>query len=308
MTNHDNATVHGIKTNYVYFLFDPTTNLAKIGHSTTPGSRISALASCYPGIDLSKSAMVEADTRALEYVLHAVFSNARRTVALYADGYTEWFDAGIFDEALSFAKYVGQVRGKDYSVTQDLNSLVETHRRESAAKTVPGGAPRPTLERLTPEASLALLAEVAAERAEGFLEILAERQIDGLVTDGDNWAIERSVERHIEPELWTQDRFSTARWSSRLVTAATVIVPGSKQHGRSFNALTCVTLERDHDSAQEFIHLPHNWRALSTGEADLPKRNFFAPLAESLLELPVRRVAAGSGPFASCTADHATEQ
>lgn len=308
MTNQPNAAVPGIKTNYVYFLFDPSTNLVKIGHSSTPGSRVSTLTGRYPGIDLSRSALVEADTRALEYVLHAVFSHSRQSFPVSVDGGTEWFDARIFDEALSFAKYVGEVRGQDYSITHDLTQLVDGHRRETAARWVAGSDDRSVQQRLTPETAMALLADVASERAEDCLEILAERQVTGLVTDGNQWAIERTVERHLEPELWTEARFSPQRWSSRLTAAATVVAPGCEVYGRSFCALTGVTLERDPDTAQEFIHLPHNWRALSTGEADLPRRNFFAPLAEFLLELPVRRVAAGSGPFASCTADHATEQ
>lgn len=308
MTYRIDAAVQSPKANYVYFLLDPTTNLAKIGHSSTPGSRICALASRYPGIDLSRSAMVETDTRALEYVLHAVFSNSRRSVEGAIDGYTEWFDASVLDEALSFTTHVGRVRGKDYPVIRDLTGVVEAHRREAAANWGAGATQRTPSERLSPEASLALLAEVAAERAEDCLEILAERPIDGLVTDGHNWAIERSVERHLEPELWTQERFSPTRWSSRLMTAATVVVSGGEDYGRSFSALTGVTLDRGHDTAQEFIHLPGDWQALATGDTDLAKRNFFAPLAEVLSELPVRQVAAGAGPFAGRSTNLAVEQ
>lgn len=301
-------TESGQSVSFVYFLLDRSTGLAKIGHSSNPASRISALASRHRGIDLKRSAMVETDTRALEYVLHAVFSKSRRRVDGYVDGYTEWFDASIFDEALSFTAHVGSVRGKDYPVTRDLTEVVETHRREAGAKWVGGAMERMPAQRPSAEAFLALLAEVAAERAEDCLEILAEQHIDGLVTDGHNWAIERSVERHIEPELWTQERFSPARWSSRLMTAATVVVSGSEDYGRSFSALTGVTLDRGRDTAQEFIHLPSDWQELAVGDTDLAKRNFFAPLAEVLSELPVRQVAAETGPFAGRSTNRAVEQ
>jgi hypothetical protein len=92
------------------------------------------------------------------------------------------------------------------------------------------------------------------------------------------------------------------------MTAATVVVSGGEDYGRSFSALTGVTLDRGHDTAQEFIHLPGDWQALATGDTDLAKRNFFAPLAEVLSELPVRQVAAGTGPFAGRSTNLAVEQ
>lgn len=304
MTNHANAPVSGIKTNYVYFLFDPTMNLAKIGHSTTPGSRISHLSNCHPGIDLSRSVLLEADTRALEFVLHAVFSESRRSLSVYADGHTEWFDAAVFDEALNFAKYVGKVRGKDYRITQDLTTLVEAHRRDSAAKWVRGATASAAPERLTPAASMALLAELAAERAEHCLEILSERDLDGLVTDGSRWAIERTTQRDREPELWTTARFSTDQWSSRLWAASKVAVSDSFDYGRIFNGFTGVTLLRHGDTASEFIHLPEGWRRHAENGDDEAKRNFFAPLVMALSELPLRVIDPGTGPFEMSSSTH----
>lgn len=304
MTNHANVASSGIKTNYVYFLFDPTTNLAKIGHSTTPGSRISHLSSSHPGIDLSRSVLLEADTRALEFVLHAVFSDSRRSLAVYADGYTEWFDAAVFDEALSFAKYVGKVRGKEYRITQDLTTLVEAHRRDTAAKWVRGATEGAVTERLTPAAAIALLADLAAERAEHCLEILSERDLDGLVTDGSRWAIERTTQRDREPELWSAARFEPARWSSKLWAASTVAIPDSLGYGRAFNGFIGVTLEISEHTASEFIHLPEGWRSHAENGDDEAKRNFFGPLAQALADLPIRVIDPGTGPFETSSSTH----
>lgn len=290
------------KRKFVYFLQDPSTGRVKIGHTRSPGARISTLASRHRGIDLASSVLIETDTRALEYVLHGVFKYAHRPLAAYSDGGTEWFDAAVFDEAVAFARSVGEVRGKDYPLIRDLTELVQEHRRTIAERwskcdrqaTVPGPLPR--------EASLAALADAAAERVAHCIDILGERSLECLVTDGLHWAIERVVKRHDEPECWTDARRTPHSWVNRLWIASYVFGPDGPGYGRSFHGFIGTTFVCAGDNAREYVHLPNRWKELTESGDQTAESLFFGKLQEALAGLTVRYVPSDAEPFGTTAA------
>ena len=297
MSLQSQAHSFGEKRKFVYFLQDPVTGRVKIGHTRRPGARISSLASRHPTIDLANSALIETDTRALEYVLHGVFKYAHRPLAVYSDGGTEWFDAAVFEDAIAFAKSVGEVRGKDYPLIRDLTEMVQMHRSKSAERwamdvrqtAVPAPLPR--------DASLYALADAAFERVMHCIDILGERGLECLVTDGLHWAIERVVDRDDEPEYWTDAWRAPHSWANRLWIASHVVGPDGPDYGRSFHGFIGTTFVRAGDNAREFVHLPNRWQQLAARGDQSAESRFFGHLQETLAGLKVRYVPIDADPF-----------
>lgn len=297
MSLQSQAHSFGEKRKFVYFLQDPTTGRVKIGHTRSPGARISTLASRHPGIDLASSVLIETDTRALEYVLHGVFKYAHRPLAAYADGGTEWFNAAVFDEAVAFAQSIGEIRGKCYPIIRDLTELVEAHRRKIAEQWADSGRKTAVTTPLPRDASLAALAGAAVERAAHCIAILGERGLECLVTDGLHWAIERVVDRDDEPEYWTDAWRAPHSWANRLWIASHVVGPDGPDYGRSFHGFIGTTFVRAGDNAREFVHLPNRWQQLAARGDQSAESRFFGHLQETLAGLKVRYVPIDADPF-----------
>ncbi len=282
---------------WVYLLDDPTNERVKIGYSSTPCTRIAFLSGQHPEIDLANSVMIETDLRQLEYIVQNTFDAFRLPRTKIRDGETEWFDRSIRHAALELALHIGRLRGKEYPVHQDLNSFAAAGRQQKAAR-VAGracGGQRSTWRSAAEQQ--AELAEVATDCAEVFVQILSERRVDALVTDGTRWAIARTFQRENEPEMWTDEFFAWTRWANRLGLAAHVTSRSRPGDGRSFYGVTGTRVERHEHVGTEYNHLHDAWQAWAAGDEASAETRFFAPVAEALADLPVLRVQPGAVPF-----------
>lgn len=289
---HEKQTEH-----WVYLLDDPENERVKIGYSSTPCSRIAFLSGKHPEIDLANSVMIETDLRQLEYIVQRTFDAFRLPRSKNKDDGTEWFDRSIRHAALELARHIGRVRGHEYPVHRDLTAFAAAGRQQkatNAANRANGGQCSPWL---SPAERLAELAEVAADCADVFVQILGERQLDALVTDGTRWAIARTFKRESEPEMWTDECFAWTRWVNRLGLAAHVTSRSSPGDGRSFYGVTGTRVDRHEHVGTEYIHLHDAWQAWAAGDEASAEARFFAPVAEALAGLPVRTVQPGAVPF-----------
>lgn len=282
---------------WVYLLDDPANERVKIGYSSTPCTRIAFLSGQHPEIDLASSVMIETDLRQLEYIVQNTFDAFRLPRTKIRDGETEWFDRSIRNAALDLALHIGRVRGKEYPVHQDLNSFAAAGRQQKAARIAGRACGKQRSTWRSAAEQQAELAEVATDCAEIFVQILSERRLDALVTDGTRWAIARTFKHENEPEMWTDEFFSWTRWANRLSLAAHVtsrIRPGD---GRSFYGVTGTRVDRGERMGTEYIHLPDAWQTFAAGDETSVEARFFAPVAEAMGGLPVRWVPPGAKPF-----------
>lgn len=282
---------------WVYLLDDPANERVKIGYSSTPCSRLAFLSSRHPEIDLANSVMIETDLRQLEYIVQNTFDAFRLPRTKIRDGETEWFDRSIRNAALELARHIGHVRGREYPVYRDLTSLAAAGRQQKAARDANHSCGGRRSTRQSYFEHLAELAEVATDCAEIFVQILSERCLDALVTDGTRWAITRTFKHENEPEMWTDELFAWTRWANRLWLAAHVTSRSRPGDGRSFYGVTGTRVDRGERMGTEYIHLPDAWQTFAAGDETSVEARFFAPVAEAMGGLSVRWVPPGAKPF-----------
>ncbi|WP_168734292.1 GIY-YIG nuclease family protein [Pseudothauera nasutitermitis] len=269
---------------FLYFLDDQESGLVKIGHTEHPWRRIATVAGRHLSIDLAESMLIEVDTRQLEFIVHSVFSDARRPRREGGEGSTEWFERSILPEAIELCHYVGQLRGRQYVVQRDLRGLVSTASRIRARE----------LERRSRPLSRAVRQQCSPERAaQQFLAILAERTIDLVVTNGESTVLCRRVDDD-EPHRRGRRLDDPTRWAVRLYAAAEVVRPGSKHN---FQAITSLPVQRQGDHYIEYISLVDRWQNIVARQDDSPECRFLTPVAEALAKFPTRRLPKGRDVF-----------
>lgn len=269
---------------FLYLLDDREAGLVKIGHTAHPWRRVATVASRYPGIDLAQSLLLEVDTRQLEFIVHSAFSEVRRPRQDGGEGSTEWFERSILDEAIELCHYVGRLRGRAYVVQRDLRGLVSAARRKQAGELERRNRP------LSRAARLRCSPETAAQR---FLDILAERQIDAVVTDGELTLLRRRIDDD-EPHRHGQRRDDPTRWAVRLFAAAEVVRP---ECPHNFHAITALPIQRCGDQYIEYLVLDDAWQDIVARQDDSPECRFLTPVAEVLAQLPTLRFPKGADLF-----------
>lgn len=281
---------------WVYLLDDPKNERVKIGYSSNPCARLAALSSRHPSIDLSSSVMIESDLRQLEYIVQKTFESFRQPLSRYQEGGTEWFDRNILDEAIELARHIGRVRGQEYPVHRDLTAFAAAGRQVKTG-TARCRNWRQGFARSSPDVLEAELVDAALECAAVCAEILAERELDALITDGSHWAVLRTFNRDDEPEMWESGFFETTRWANRLWISSHVTSRRHPGDGKSFHGFIGVRTELEDQRGSEWLYLPNDWQAHAGRSNGSVKAHLFGVISTALSSLPIRNVLHGTAPF-----------
>ena len=210
---------------YLYLLPIQDRTRIKIGRSIDPLDRIAGFQNIYPEIDLTRAVIIAVDSHRIETVLHTIFESRRQKLSSRRDGYTEWFNGDFIDEVIELCQHVAYYRGVDYQIIPN----VETHLQEYRQRNPLAGLRQPRLTRAQSQARQIeirrQMADLAIESALQFIEVLMEKDFDGLVRHGDRYYLVRTVLRQDEPEYWNDDATTLiSAWDQRLLRAAEVSI------------------------------------------------------------------------------------
>lgn len=211
--------------NHLYAIPMKDRTRIKIGRSIDPLDRIAGLRPIYPEMDLSRAVIVGVDSHRIETVLHTIFESRRQKLPNRLDGYTEWFNGDFIDEVIELCLHVAHYRGVHYPIIRN----VEAHLQEYCERNPLAGLRSPRLTRAQSEARKIeisrQMADLAIETALQFIEVLMEKEFDGLVRHGDQYYLVRSVLRQEEPEYWNENAtMPVSAWDQRLLRAAEVSI------------------------------------------------------------------------------------
>ncbi len=210
---------------YVYIIPKQDRTQEKIGRSIDPLGRIAGLLPLNPEMDLSRAVIIGVDSHRIETVLHTVFESRRQKLPHRRDGYTEWFNGDFIDEVIELCQHVARCRGVHYPIFRN----VDMHMQEYCKRNPFAGLRSPRLTRAQSEARKAeisrQMADLAIETALQFIEVLMEKEFDGLVRHRDQYYLVRSVLRQEEPEYWNENAMTpVSAWDQRLLRAAEVSI------------------------------------------------------------------------------------
>ena len=208
---------------YVYVLPRKDRTSSKIGRSFDPFGRIAGLQYVNPEIDLARSVIIGVDSPRIEPILHAIFSARRQKRVPRCDGYTEWFEGDIAEEVVELCRCIAYYRRCDYPVFRNLEAMMAAYREANPC----AGLRLPRETKAERDASRLItdqhLNKLAIEHAKKFIEILSERVFDGVIRQGDQYSIVRTINRKTEPECWKENSGPCGSdWSHRLLQAAQV--------------------------------------------------------------------------------------
>jgi len=210
---------------YVYVLPTKDRCSLKIGRSIDPLERIAGLVNVYPDVDLSRSIIICVDSHRIESVLHTTFESRRQKLPHRADGYTEWFTGDFVDEVVDFCQRIAHHRGGQYRIIKNVELHLQAYRQRNPL----AGLRSPRLTRAQSQARQIeisrQMADLAIESALQFIEVLAEKEFDGLVRHGGQYYLVRTVYRQDEPEYWNEDAtIPVSAWDQRLLCVAEVAI------------------------------------------------------------------------------------
>lgn len=210
---------------YVYILPTLDRTRIKIGRSIDPLDRISGLLNVYPEIDIARAVIVGVDTHRIETVLHTIFESRRQKLPNRLDGYTEWFNGDFIDEVIELCHHVASYRGVSYWITPNVETHLQTYRERNPL----AGLRSPRLTRAQSQARQIeisrQMADIAIESAVQFIEVLMEREFDGLVCHQGRYYLVRTVCRREEPECWNEvATMPVSAWGQRLLRAGEVSI------------------------------------------------------------------------------------
>ena len=220
-TRNNSVAVEGGQTLYV--LSNSERTLGKIGRSRKPLDRIIGLMYANPEIDLNCSALIGIDTHRIETVLHTVFGKRRKPLDRRTDGYTEWFVGDIVEEVIEFCQHVGEKRGCQYPVTRGIEDIIRNYRNANplAGRRAPRLSEKQS--RARKEKIKREFSERAFDRVSGLIDVLSEKDLDGLANYRDQYYLVRTVEREEKPEAWeTGASLQSTAWSKRVAAAADI--------------------------------------------------------------------------------------
>ncbi len=276
---------------FVYLLALANPDRYKIGRSANPRERITFLKGIYSEIDLSRSMILRVDSRRIESVLHAVFETRGQEMPEKTDGYTEWFSGDIAEEVIDFCQRIAHHRGCQYQVKRGLEAAIEDYRRRSSAIR----PERQCLNRMEKiEQSRRDEREIcrrSVAQTRTFLDFLAERRLDCVLRDGDQYQLVRTVHRSAEPECWQHESgFWASLWSQRLhgVSLVSCVVGTGGGAFRLIDSVSFTAL--DDTTGMETIHLM--WGPMagrhSFHDVTLPRRLSLRMLWRELSSLPIQ--------------------
>lgn len=282
---------------HVYVLPTYDRSRAKIGRTRNgvPFDRITTLACTYPEIDLSGAVIVEVDTHKIEQVLHIAFGPRRERQGRRRDGFNEWFQGDIVDEALTFLEAVGARRGTEYRVIRNVDALIQAHRARNPQLGV-----RPARPTDAERDQRALVAEGALRNAalggaEAVVGRLGERQFESVVTYGTRRYLARVVDRATEPECWSPEGFHrVSNWGQTLVALADVAVTVEGGNGRWRFLVLPEFVAIDANHGREYYRIPESAPCVASEDVSDPllDRAAWRTLEQAIAHLPVM-VAAG---------------
>lgn len=222
VANPETFSFHGSQ--YVYMLPLADRTRVKIGRSRTPLDRISSLYANHPEIDLTRAALIEVDSHRLESVLHTVFGTHRAPLEVQTDGYTEWFQGDLIDEAIEFCQLVAEKRrGCPYPVMRNLLAEVQAY----CAANPNAGAEKPRriveARQLSAAELRSELIDQALERTEDLIDLLSEKPLDGVMThEGADYLV-RTVDLQAEPKIEpSASYFAATEWGQQVADSAVV--------------------------------------------------------------------------------------
>ncbi|MBS0542637.1 MAG: GIY-YIG nuclease family protein [Proteobacteria bacterium] len=279
-----------MRAHHVYILPTHDRSRAKIGRTRNgaPLDRITTLACTYPEIDLSSAVIVEVDTHKIEQILHIAFGPRRDRQGRRRDGFSEWFQGDIVEEALTFLETVAARRGTEYRVTRSIDGLIQAHRARNPQLGV-----RPARPTDAERDQRALVAEgelrnAALAGAEAVVDRLGERQFDSVLSYDNRRYLSRIVRRETEPECWsTEGAHRVSDWGQALVALAdvAVTVEGGSGRWRFLDLPEFVATDATH--GREYYRIPESVGDANDEADPLLDRDARRALEEAIAHLPV---------------------
>lgn len=293
-----------MRTHHVYILPTHDRSSAKIGRTRNgaPLDRITTLACTYPEIDLSSAVIVEVDTHRIEQVLHIAFGPRRARQGRRRDGFSEWFQGDIVEEALTFLETVAARRGTEYRVMHNVDALVQEHRARNPHIGVRAARLTHAEQEQRAVAAEAALRNAALAGAMAVVHRLEERQFEAVVTYDNRRYLSRIVRRETEPECWsTEGADCISAWGQALVTLAdvAVTVEGGSGRWRFLDLPEFVAIDATH--GHEYYRIPESAGDPNDGADPLLDRAARQALEEAIAHLPV--TVAASDPTRRCGAN-----
>lgn len=293
-----------MRTHHVYILPTHDRSSAKIGRTRNgaPLDRITTLACTYPEIDLSSAVIVEVDTHRIEQVLHIAFGPRRARQGRRRDGFSEWFQGDIVEEALTFLETVAARRGTEYRVIRNVEALIQAHRARNPQIGVRAARLTHAEQEQRTIAAEAALRKGALAGAMAVIHRLEERQLETVVTYDNRRYLSRIVRRETEPECWSPEKYDrVSAWGQALVALAdvAVTVEGGSGHWRFLDLPEFVAIDATH--GREYYRIPESVGDANDEADPLLDRAARRALEEAIAHLPV--TVAPSDPTRRCGAN-----